>query len=592
VTFLFYVGATIAACLLVTLCIHSVVRLINEKRHKKWIATLPEAELVHIREKQKIEEEAQHRLDTETTAMVASPSIPLFVRIATPLIVLVNIGFFLSGHLSLGASVDIDVSIAGEAFTLKEIFSFSMAQSIVDMWDAGAIELAILILVFSGVWPYLKQFTVLVLWFMPPKKVSVKKREFLFLWLDILGKWSFVDIFVLILSLSSFRVAIVTPDDISYLPKDFLNVNLLVVPCWGLYSNMIAQFISQINSHFMIHYHRKIKFDFQESEKGPNEEHGQREIVRQPIFKHYFNASNRYKEKFYALRPIASVVLCLLSISFVALVICGCTLPSYSLEQFGVAGLVSSKPFVEHDIFSTVQLLMEQASLTGLLSDRVGLTVLSAVFILTVIIVPCVHLTLSLVRWFVPFSEKARLRIFVAIEALSAWQYIEVYLFSIIVASWQLGGVSEMMINDYCIGFEDTFAALQYYGILGISEAQCFRVSARIEEGMWVLMAAAIVFAVINSITHKAAAQQEEDWKLDDDTSRKNDAEKVPCIENDDMEEITKDGLNDPNEELRMEPAKFTNYYRYFVKRVINPQPTAQHDSGGAGSTTNTNESS
>ncbi len=230
ITFLFYIGATIAACLLIAFCTFCIVQFINRKRQNRWIATLSQAELTFLKEKQKREDEVQYRLNAETTAMVLSPSIPLFVRMGIPIVIIATIGFFLSGHISLGASVDFDVNIAGEAFTIKEIFSFSMAQSVVDMWVAGAKELAILILVFSGAWPYIKQFTVFALWFMPPTIVSVQRRESIFLWLDVLGKWSFVDIFVLILSLASFRVAVVTPDDISYLPKDFLNINLLVVP--------------------------------------------------------------------------------------------------------------------------------------------------------------------------------------------------------------------------------------------------------------------------------------------------------------------------------------------------------------------------
>lgn len=313
-----------------------------------------------------------------------------------------------------------------------------------------------------------------------------------------------------ILSLSSFRVSINTPDNVSYLPEDFLKLDLLVIPCWGLYSNMIAQFISQINSHIIIHFHRKIKFDH--DKKVSIEEPPPKAEDTSPLYKHTFR--DTFAKTTLHLRSFANIVVIFLATSFVVLIIVGCIIPSYSLEQFGLVGLASSKPFVEHDIFSTMKLLADQASFTGSFTDRIGLSILSSVLLLTVLIVPLVQLALLLYRWFRPMSKKTRFRIFVAIEALAAWQYIEVYLLSIIVASWQLGGVSEFLINDYCGGLEDTFAMLQYYGILGVNESQCFRVSARLQSATWILIASSIVLSIVNHIISSAALQQEEDLKM------------------------------------------------------------------------------
>ena len=43
-----------------------------------------------------------------------------------------------------------------------------------------------------------------------------------------------------------------------FLPPDFYSIDLLVVPKWGLYANLMAQIISQLSSHFIIFYHRRI----------------------------------------------------------------------------------------------------------------------------------------------------------------------------------------------------------------------------------------------------------------------------------------------------------------------------------------------
>jgi uncharacterized paraquat-inducible protein A len=76
------------------------------------------------------------------------------------------------------------------------------------MFSAGGEELAILIFLLSFAWPYTKQLLTLGLWFALPNLVSVERRGAIFLWLDALAKWSFADIFVLILTIVSFRVSV------------------------------------------------------------------------------------------------------------------------------------------------------------------------------------------------------------------------------------------------------------------------------------------------------------------------------------------------------------------------------------------------
>jgi uncharacterized paraquat-inducible protein A len=111
----------------------------------------------------------------------------------------------LSGHLSLGATVNIEAELAGEKFRVEKFFEFSMARSTVDIWNAGGEELAIMILIFSVIWPYTKSLMTFVLWFLPPSRLSISRRGSILLWLDWLAKWSMIDIFVLVISIAAFR---------------------------------------------------------------------------------------------------------------------------------------------------------------------------------------------------------------------------------------------------------------------------------------------------------------------------------------------------------------------------------------------------
>ena len=65
-----------------------------------------------------------------------------------------------------------------------------------------------IIFLLSFAWPYTKQLFVLGLWFVPPSIVSVSRRGSTLLWLDFLGKWSIVDIFILVMVLVGFRISI------------------------------------------------------------------------------------------------------------------------------------------------------------------------------------------------------------------------------------------------------------------------------------------------------------------------------------------------------------------------------------------------
>ena len=66
-----------------------------------------------------------------------------------------------------------------------------------------------------------------------------------------------VDVFVLLMTLASFRLSVASPNHLDFLPEGLYSINMLVVPLWGLYANMLAQFVAQISSHVIIHYHRK-----------------------------------------------------------------------------------------------------------------------------------------------------------------------------------------------------------------------------------------------------------------------------------------------------------------------------------------------
>jgi len=275
--------------------------------------------------------------------------------------------------------------------------------------------------------------------------------------------------------------------DVDFLPEDLYAFDLLVIPKWGLYANMIAQLISQVSSHFIIHYHRRIVrqatgededstpalpqtdtalLDDEDNEIGEdtqpqaakvlNEENivPAEEEAKDRLCYHSFLRPHRGEsDKLVARRYVNPLLVFVLGATCV-LVVLGCVLPSFSLNALGLIGVLveTGQAFVaantEYSVITSMELLFDQARLTGTAKDYIGLGSLTVLLIMTVLVVPVVQAFVLLVQWFAPLTKKQRYRLEIVLEILQAWQYAEVYLLSLLVGSWQLGPLSGEFIRN------------------------------------------------------------------------------------------------------------------------------------------------
>lgn len=596
--FLIAIVAVIAVVVVVATVTFFVVRCISRRRHSRWLKTLNGPQKLELARLELDEKEQEKDLNKRMNSLVESKEVPCLVRLAIPIVILGNIALFLSGHLSLGGTVNISGSFAGTEFNVEGFFEFSMAKSTLEMWQAGAKGLAIMIVMFSGVWPYSKLLVTLFIWFAPPKWLSSKRRGKILHWLDVLGKWSVVDVFVLLMTLASFNISVKSPDHLDFLPEDLYSINMMVVLMWGLYANMLAQLVAQLLSHIIIHYHRKTTKAAAKSQAielnlapPPNSQTMTSEKLRSHPFKLDYEASTDSA----LVRRGVDWILFVALVALVVLVICGCSLPSFGIEIVGIVGLVveSGNQFEEaemyYSIFGLARMIMDQARYIGQASQLVGLGTLASLLVITVFIVPLAQSASLFVQWFSPMNNKQRRQNTVVNEVLSAWQYMEVYVLSIIIAAWQLGGVSEFIINAYCGSLKDTFASLVHLGILDKEDAQCFRVEASVEAASWLLVAASLILCILNHFIQAASLQKTQDdntpserrlhtdrWlkrKLPQSTVN---AERVNTMIEDEAEG-TVPGENDPDK-AKISPIapRFTDYYKFATRHQTDEQV---HDS-------------
>jgi len=187
--YLIAILVVVVVIILVATAIFFITRWLSRHRHKEWLGTLNQSQLRELEQMQHDENELTKDLNKRMSSLVTSDEVPFFVRLIVPIVILGNIGLFLSGHLSLGATVNISGNLAEQDFNYDGFFEFSMAKSAVEMWNAGAKALAVLIGIFSGLWPYTKLCITMFLWLIPPRLVGSKRRGSILKWLDVLGKW-------------------------------------------------------------------------------------------------------------------------------------------------------------------------------------------------------------------------------------------------------------------------------------------------------------------------------------------------------------------------------------------------------------------
>ena len=246
---------------------------------------------------------------------------------------------------------------------------------------------------------------------------------------------------------------------------------------------MIAQLISQLSSHAIVHYHRRIEgsavkeyedlYRLRSAATVALEEEGADDSSTLPsnvepnnttnprnnsqvekLSEHAFSRPHRGEsDKVVTRRGTSSLaVVAAASVAFLAVV--GCVLPSFSLEILGVLGVLveSGQEFVraktDYSVFTIVSLLFDQAKFSGRFADYLGLGSLAGLLVLSVLVVPIVQSLVLLYIWFTPMEHGRRNRLAITVEVLQAWQYAEVYLMSVVVASWYVRFYRDYFLNS------------------------------------------------------------------------------------------------------------------------------------------------
>lgn len=231
---------------------------------------------------------------------------------------------------------------------------------------------------------------------------------------------------------------------------------------WGLYANMIAQLISQISSHFIIHYHRRIirrttaLYEQQHAKKSEsnmttednNDDRrllpsaSQQDDPKEQLSTYAFYRRRRDGTQRLMVRRHISKVILTGSLFFCAMLIASCSITSMEVETFGIVGLMiefgqNLREAVRYEsVFSMANMLTNQAKYLGGFTNHIGLGFLAFLFVMTVMVAPILVISTLLYQWIAALRPINREKVATILEILHAWQYVEVFILAILIESW------------------------------------------------------------------------------------------------------------------------------------------------------------
>ena len=183
-------------------------------------------------------------------SLLGNETMSLFTRLFVIISICIIVFIFVISEIpsSPAALVILEIDMGNQVSPPLTVFKFGLAETIREMWQAEVYYLAILIAFFTGGWPYIKMVAMLLAWVLPTSVLSVAWRNTLLVWLDLLGKWSLVDSFVMMVMMVGFNFSFdIVPG---------VDIRVTVNPQWGFYAFLLATAASLAIGHFVLACHR------------------------------------------------------------------------------------------------------------------------------------------------------------------------------------------------------------------------------------------------------------------------------------------------------------------------------------------------
>lgn len=434
--------------------------------------------------------DVQPLLPAKPVSLGLDARISWVLKLLVPFLILGNIALFIASNTSIGASVFVYIHLGNDTITTSSLFSFSLSNSVHDMWTAGVYPLSLLVAIFSGGWPYAKLLMMLGVWFLP---VRVLWRENVLIMLDMLGKWSLIDAFVLVFMMVAFRFNLVIPgSSLARTNTGDASIDLLVEGDMGIYSFLLATMVSLLITHILLACHRWLaKKDSGAASVSQVSASTSTQAVCQVAY-----PSGR--GTVVQATGFGAVVVFLLLVASLGLVTWGAVVNSFVFHFRGAAGALFPYAGVVNDrSYSLVSLCMALPG-AAFNPESFGVRWVQATVLLFALVVPQLYLLTLIVMWVFKMKHVVHERFFIFAEILRAWSAMEVFVLSVIAALTELEQFAQFLVGDRCDFINPILS--KYLAPFLDGNSKCFDVTTTLTSGCWIMFVGCLLYIVIGQI--------------------------------------------------------------------------------------------
>ncbi|KAK8882627.1 hypothetical protein M9Y10_045269 [Tritrichomonas musculus] len=424
------------------------------------------------------------------------PRLPLWLRLLMPILILSNIALFISANGSIGGSVFLKLHFGDiKRLEFPSLFNFSLINSITDMWKAGTYALSILVACMSAIWPYSKLVLMLIVWMIPSSILKKKHRDRILRILDVLGKWSLLDSFFMILMVVGFHFVIRFPIvDTQQISKENI-LYVWVLPVYGFVGLIVGTIYSLALSHIICYIDQ-----YASKSSKSNVEIDPKSQIKTSVFKEQNLASKIFLVFFL---PFA-----------LTLFLLGISVKSFSFEFVGFTGWALDVLNVKNKAGYTVIDMVTMFPNSCEFPNNWEVRTIQIVYVITAIITPILHIISLGIMLFTPFTRKALLTMYNVCEVLYAWSCLDVFTLSLLVSMIQITQFTNFMVGHRCDLINDVLKKFFNHEKFIDGHYKCFEVLTVLENGTFLLIAAALINTVsalwINAITRKVLEKDQD----------------------------------------------------------------------------------
>ncbi|KAL7719118.1 Uncharacterized protein QTN25_003494 [Entamoeba marina] len=429
-------------------------------------------------------EEKNFKTDPKGASVFLDHRVNIVIRVLIPFFIMVTFVIFLISNTGTGATVDAYISLGNGKVISMQVQEFNLMGSVTDMWTAGVYPLAILIFVFSGFWPYLKLVALMLCWVIPSSILPGKIRGIVLTVLDVLGKWSMLDSYVMVLMIVAFYMNIPLPIENADSVDDPVLVNLFVYPAFGFVTLLMGTIMALLLSHVQVIVNNILL-------RNKTDNLGAEANKWRPLC---------WYARFWVTRIVVPICV---SVVFI-LVVIGMFITSFSFDFYGLAGwALDTLGYGTHRQFSVFDLGTDLPESTRE-PNSFAVRFTQIVYFLTIVCMPFIHLVSLMLLWLVPLRRRFQSLLYHACDIFYAWSSIDVFVISVIGAIVELQQFAQFMVEPMCgakidgLGMTLDEIIAQYFGNEeGIEGHEtCFDVSANLEGGCWLLFVAVILYTI------------------------------------------------------------------------------------------------